>query len=53
MRFRTCGCASVHLVRLERSWWMRLWRGKRLYFCTLCRAKFLISRPPNVHVATL
>jgi hypothetical protein len=27
---------------------MRLWSGKRLYFCTACRSKFLISRQPSL-----
>ncbi len=50
-RFRPCGCASRCLVRVERSWWMRLWWGKRLYFCTVCRSKFLIARQPSLYMA--
>ncbi len=40
-----CGCGPAHLVRIERSWWMRSVVGRRLYFCTQCRSRLLIPKP--------
>lgn len=45
MKLTVCGCGSVHLERIERSWWMRLlFPGRRLYYCSACRSKRLIRK---------
>lgn len=46
LRLVPCGCGADYLVRIERSWWMRVFAWRRLYFCTQCRSRLLIRKPP-------
>lgn len=46
LRLVPCGCGADCLVRIERAWWMRLFAWRRLYFCTKCRSRLLIRKPP-------
>jgi hypothetical protein len=45
LKLSPCGCGAEFLVRIERSWWMRVFTWKRLYFCTQCRRRLFIARP--------
>ena len=45
LKLSPCGCGPEFLVRIERSWWMRVFTWKRLYFCTQCRRRLFIARP--------
>ena len=45
LKLSSCGCGPEFLVRIERSWWMRIFTWKRLYFCTQCRRRLFIARP--------
>jgi hypothetical protein len=44
MRFSLCNCGVERLVRLDRSFWMRLWPGRRHYYCVACQSHELLSR---------
>ena len=48
MRTRTaptiCTCDESDLVRIHRTWWMRLVSSKRLYECRGCGARLFVSK---------
>jgi hypothetical protein len=44
LRFTACDCGARGLVRVERSFWMRLVFTRRHYYCPSCRANLLLSR---------
>lgn len=44
MRLTLCDCGLAYLVRLNRSFWMRLVPGRRHYFCVRCKSHELLSR---------
>lgn len=44
MRLTLCDCGVAYLVRLNRSFWMRLVPGRRHYFCVRCKSHALLSR---------
>lgn len=46
LRFTTCGCGVRHLVRIDRSWWMKLFARRRLYVCAVCHERQFLRRPP-------
>ncbi len=49
LRFNRCGCDSPSLGRIPRSWWMRLFKSRRLYVCNSCNAPvFAIQRDVEV-----
>jgi hypothetical protein len=39
MLFKKCPCDWANLSRSPRSWWMRLFRSRRLYFCSNCMCR--------------
>jgi len=50
LKFGPCGCGPEFLVRIERTWWMRVFTWKRLYFCTQCRRRLFMARPARAPV---
>lgn len=44
MRLTPCDCGVTWLVRMNRSFWMRLLPARRHYFCVRCRSAQLLSR---------
>jgi hypothetical protein len=44
MKFSLCNCGVRYLVRANRSYWMRLFIGRRHFFCVRCRSNQLLSR---------
>jgi hypothetical protein len=44
MRLTPCDCGVSWLVRMNRSFWMRLLPARRHYFCVRCRSAQLLSR---------
>ncbi len=42
--FNKCECDWGDLSRIPRSWWMRLFWSRRLYFCTACKSRLLARR---------
>jgi hypothetical protein len=44
MKFSLCGCGIRYLVRMDRTFWMRLVPGHRHYYCVHCKAHLLLSR---------
>jgi hypothetical protein len=44
LKLTTCGCGTASLVRLRRSWWMRLLPNRRRYQCARCGADLLLDR---------
>jgi hypothetical protein len=42
--FRRCKCQSPSLERIPRSWWMRLFKSRRLYVCNVCKARVFAIR---------
>lgn len=39
-----CDCDWGHLSRIPRTWWMRLFRSRRLYFCSGCKSHVFAHR---------
>ena len=44
VKLTTCGCGMASLVRLRRSWWMRLMPNRRRYYCARCDSDLLVDR---------
>ncbi|HEY0825220.1 MAG TPA: hypothetical protein VGD76_15645 [Ramlibacter sp.] len=44
MRLTPCDCGVSWLVRMNRTFWMRLLPGRRHYFCVRCKSAQLLSR---------
>ena len=42
--FNKCECDWGDLSRIPRSWWMRLFKSRRLYFCTGCQSRLFAHR---------
>lgn len=39
-----CECGPAYLLRTNRSWWMRLIRSRRLYYCARCDLEMFLTR---------
>lgn len=44
VKLTPCGCGARNLVRIDRSFWMRLVPTRRYYFCPVCRSNQFLSR---------
>jgi hypothetical protein len=43
LRLTACCCGARNLVRVDRSFWMRLVPTRRHYYCPLCRSNQFLS----------
>lgn len=50
LRLDQCGCQLPSFGRIPRSWWMRVFRSRRLYVCTGCNAR-VFARQREVEIA--
>ncbi len=41
---RPCACGPEEWVRIQRSFWMRLFRARRLYYCERCKSKLFMRK---------
>lgn len=40
-----CECKFADVVRIKRSWWMRLFfKAMRLYHCSKCKSNIFVSK---------
>ena len=46
LRLTGCGCGTGQLVRINRSFWMKLWPRRRLYYCAKCGTRQWLRRLP-------
>lgn len=44
VRLTTCDCGPDFLIRMNRSWWMRLIPERRFYYCARCDTEMFLSR---------
>ncbi len=46
-----CTCDERELVRIHRTWWMRLRSSKRLYECRGCGARLFVPKQAVERIA--
>lgn len=47
MEFSPCGCGKHNYTRIHRSWWARIFIGRRQYRCAKCGRTLLLPSLPT------